>query len=94
MKSQFVVFLILLLDLSSSNNLADTTQQQWTRNQITLTEYGKQPRRFKLRFFAANDNETASIEMNYPAFASKFIQCKSFSNQQEMINGKLSTTST
>ena len=93
MKSQFVIFLILLLDSSFSNNFAETTQQQWSQDQISLTEYGKWSRKYKLWFFAADNNETVSIEMKFPPFT-KNIPCKVCPNQQEeeIRSGRLSTT--
>ena len=87
MKSQPVLFLVLLMiDLSIGSDSDGTTQQQteWSQGQVTLTAvYARSSGRYRYRqqFLATgnNDSETISIEMNPPIFSTS-IQCTICSN--------------
>ena len=85
MKSQPVLFLVLLMiDLSIGSDSDGTTQQQWTQGQVTLTLRDRY--RYRLQFLATRDNETISIEMNPPPFTTLLdIQCTICSNGKSTI---------
>ena len=98
MKPELALFLILLtIDSSISDDLAETMQQSWSHGQITLTGEYVTPvgrHRYRQQFLATNDNETVSIVVNYPLFSTVF-QCQICSNHQDQkSNGKRITNST